>query len=138
LLGGRFVSGDTLLRFYVLHCVAIPLVVAVLIAVHFWRVRKDGGISGALLATVAIAADNGTNSMHASMTPGFQFGLAVFYLICAGMNVGFARSAANDRSRRNAWGLVALLFLVHAMIYATTAAVAPKYGPLVPEALVKL
>src|SRR5437667_5755060 len=48
LLGGRFVSGDTLLRFYVLHCVALPLVVAVLIAVHFWRVRKDGGISGAL------------------------------------------------------------------------------------------
>src|SRR3982750_1635103 len=48
LLGGRFVSGDTLLRFYVLHCVALPLVVAVLIAVHFWRVRKDGGISGPL------------------------------------------------------------------------------------------
>src|ERR671937_3002079 len=48
LLGGRFVSGDTLLRFYVLHCVALPLVVAVLIAIHFWRVRKDGGISGAL------------------------------------------------------------------------------------------
>jgi len=48
LLGGRFVSGDTLLRFYVLHCVAIPLAVGVLIASHFWRVRKDGGISGAL------------------------------------------------------------------------------------------
>ena len=48
LLGGRFVSGDTLLRFYVMHCVAIPLAVAVLIAVHFWRVRKDGGISGPL------------------------------------------------------------------------------------------
>ena len=48
LLGGRFVSGETLLRFYVLHCVAIPLAVALLIAVHFWRVRKDGGISGAL------------------------------------------------------------------------------------------
>src|SRR5213082_2281543 len=48
LLGGRFVSGDTLLRFYVLHCVAIPLAVALLIAVHFWRVRKDGGISGPL------------------------------------------------------------------------------------------
>ena len=44
----RFVGGETLLRFYVLHCVAIPLAVAVLIAVHFWRVRKDGGISGAL------------------------------------------------------------------------------------------
>ena len=28
--------------------VAIPLAAALLIAVHFWRVRKDGGISGAL------------------------------------------------------------------------------------------
>src|SRR3989475_3306841 len=48
LLGGRAVGGETLLRFYVLHCVAIPLAAAMLIAVHFWRVRKDGGISGAL------------------------------------------------------------------------------------------
>src|SRR6187399_3657472 len=45
LLGGRFVSEATLNRFYILHCVAIPLVVAGLIAIHFWRVRKDGGIS---------------------------------------------------------------------------------------------
>jgi len=48
LLASRSVGENTLLRFYVLHCVAIPLAVAVLIAVHFWRVRKDGGISGAL------------------------------------------------------------------------------------------
>lgn len=48
LLGGRFVGEDALLRFYVLHCVAIPLAAAVLMAVHFWRVRKDGGISGPL------------------------------------------------------------------------------------------
>ncbi len=46
LLGGRFVSEATLNRFYILHCVLIPLVVATLIAIHFWRVRKDGGISG--------------------------------------------------------------------------------------------
>jgi quinol-cytochrome oxidoreductase complex cytochrome b subunit len=48
LLGGHFVSDATLLRFYVLHCVFIPLVAATLMAVHFWRVRKDGGISGPL------------------------------------------------------------------------------------------
>ncbi len=36
----------TLNRFYVLHCVAIPLAAALLIMIHFWRVRKDGGISG--------------------------------------------------------------------------------------------
>src|SRR5215218_2893586 len=46
LIGGRTIGGATLLRFYVLHCVGIPLVAAFLIAVHFWRVRKDGGISG--------------------------------------------------------------------------------------------
>ena len=45
LLGGRFVGEATLNRFYILHCVAIPIVVSGLIAVHFWRVRKDGGIS---------------------------------------------------------------------------------------------
>src|ERR1044071_3933943 len=45
LLGGTFVGEGALLRFYVLHCVGLPLGIAVLMAVHFWRVRKDGGIS---------------------------------------------------------------------------------------------
>lgn len=45
LLGSRFVGEETLNRFYILHCVAIPLAVSGLIAIHFWRVRKDGGIS---------------------------------------------------------------------------------------------
>src|SRR6267143_970388 len=48
LLGGTFVGEAALLRFYVLHCVGLPLGIAVLMAVHFWRVRKDGGISGPL------------------------------------------------------------------------------------------
>jgi quinol-cytochrome oxidoreductase complex cytochrome b subunit len=48
LLGGRFVGAGALLRFYVLHCIAFPLLVALLLSVHFWRVRKDGGISGPL------------------------------------------------------------------------------------------
>src|ERR1044072_6704183 len=48
LLGGTFVGEGALLRFYVLHCVGLALGIAVLMAVHFWRVRKDGGISGPL------------------------------------------------------------------------------------------
>ena len=48
LLGGRFVGETALLRFYVLHCVFIPVIVTLLIAIHFWRIRKDGGISGPL------------------------------------------------------------------------------------------
>lgn len=48
LLGARSVGEETLVRFYVLHCVAIPLAAAFGMAVHFWRIRKDGGISGPL------------------------------------------------------------------------------------------
>jgi quinol-cytochrome oxidoreductase complex cytochrome b subunit len=48
LLGAPRVGEETLNRFYVLHCIAIPLVAGFLMAVHFWRVRKDGGISGPL------------------------------------------------------------------------------------------
>jgi len=46
MLGGRFIGEATLLRFYVLHCIGLPFVIMIFMAVHFWRVRKDGGISG--------------------------------------------------------------------------------------------
>jgi quinol-cytochrome oxidoreductase complex cytochrome b subunit len=44
LLGGTAVNENALLRFYVLHCVVLPVALAVLASVHIWRVRKDGGI----------------------------------------------------------------------------------------------
>ena len=39
---------ETLLRWYVLHVLALPFVLVIFLAVHFWRIRKDGGISGPL------------------------------------------------------------------------------------------
>ncbi len=48
LLGSVVVSADTLLRWYVLHVLFFPFVIVIFMAVHFWRVRKDGGISGPL------------------------------------------------------------------------------------------
>jgi quinol-cytochrome oxidoreductase complex cytochrome b subunit len=42
LLGGSEVGGTTLLRFYVLHIYALPVLLVVLLSVHIWRVRKDG------------------------------------------------------------------------------------------------
>lgn len=44
LLGGDQIGEYTLIRFYVLHCFLLPLVMAGLIALHFWRIRKDGGL----------------------------------------------------------------------------------------------
>jgi quinol-cytochrome oxidoreductase complex cytochrome b subunit len=42
LLGGHVIGPMTLLRFYVLHCVMLPLAMLLLISLHVWRVRKDG------------------------------------------------------------------------------------------------
>ena len=45
LLGGHSVGEAALLRFYVLHVAVLPGVMVLLTMVHFWRVRKDGGLS---------------------------------------------------------------------------------------------
>ena len=46
LLGGNIVSENALLRFYVLHCVVLPVALLLMLSVHIWRVRKDGGVQG--------------------------------------------------------------------------------------------
>ena len=48
LLGGVEIGSETLLRWYVLHVLMLPFVIIIFMAIHFWRVRKDGGISGPL------------------------------------------------------------------------------------------
>ena len=45
LLGDSTVGQEALLRFYVLHVVVIPMMIALFVAVHFWRIRKDGGLA---------------------------------------------------------------------------------------------
>ena len=45
LLGANFVGQDALIRFYVLHVFVLPLALVALLSVHFWRIRKDGGIA---------------------------------------------------------------------------------------------
>ena len=47
-LGGVEIGNETLLRWYVLHVIMLPFVIIIFMAIHFWRVRKDGGISGPL------------------------------------------------------------------------------------------
>jgi len=45
LIGGNTVGQEALIRFYLLHVIILPAVCFVLIGVHFWRIRKDGGLS---------------------------------------------------------------------------------------------
>ncbi len=45
LLGDASVGQEALLRFYVLHVAVLPALLTLLVAIHFWRIRKDGGLS---------------------------------------------------------------------------------------------
>ncbi len=55
LLGGTMVGQNALIRFYVLHDVALPIIMSLLLALHFWRIRKDGGISRPASAEASLA-----------------------------------------------------------------------------------
>ncbi len=44
-LGGPEVGANTLLNFYSMHISFIPMAIFGLMAYHFWRVRKDGGLT---------------------------------------------------------------------------------------------
>jgi cytochrome b-561 len=54
LLGGTEIGQSGLLRFYVLHVVALPAVVLLLFAYHMWRVRRDGGLAVTDLAAAPL------------------------------------------------------------------------------------
>ena len=45
LLGGTEVGQNALIRFYTLHIVGLPLLITLIISLHLWRVRKDGGLA---------------------------------------------------------------------------------------------
>jgi quinol-cytochrome oxidoreductase complex cytochrome b subunit len=45
LLGSDVVGEEALIRFYLLHVMLLPLALVALMAVHFWRIRKDGGLA---------------------------------------------------------------------------------------------
>ena len=45
ILGSKEVGQDALIRFYTLHVILLPLLMAVLMGLHFWRIRKDGGLA---------------------------------------------------------------------------------------------
>src|SRR2546425_2437913 len=47
LLGGSIVDANALLRAYIWHCIGIPLVASIFMAVHFLGIPKDGGVSRA-------------------------------------------------------------------------------------------
>jgi len=65
LLGGHTIGPGTVLRFYVLHCVVLPGAMLTLVAVHFFRVRKDG-LSAAPVPEPRVVEEIGAGQFPAS------------------------------------------------------------------------
>lgn len=62
LIGGETVGQPALSRFFTLHVILLPVSMLVLLGIHFWRIRKDGGLS----RPVRYAEDKGsTNKWYA-------------------------------------------------------------------------
>ncbi len=83
-LGSTTVGQDALTRFYLLHIVLLPLVAAILIGLHLWRIRKDGGLSRPLedLKDTSPAAARSDRTILAWPTA-LWAELAVFFLVLA-------------------------------------------------------
>ncbi|MFH1719854.1 MAG: cytochrome b N-terminal domain-containing protein [Planctomycetota bacterium] len=45
LLGAHFVGEEALIRFYTLHVMVLPIALSTALGIHFWRIRKDGGLA---------------------------------------------------------------------------------------------
>jgi len=45
LLGSEDIGEEALIRFYLLHVMILPLALVLFMGVHFWRIRKDGGLA---------------------------------------------------------------------------------------------
>ena len=62
LIGGESVGQPALSRFFTLHVILLPVSMLILLGIHFWRIRKDGGLSRPL----RYAEDKGsTNKWYA-------------------------------------------------------------------------
>jgi quinol-cytochrome oxidoreductase complex cytochrome b subunit len=89
LLGANQVGQEALIRFYLMHVMVLPLVTTVLLAVHFWRIRKDGGLTRPPSADQAPLPAEG---VRPEVSPSKSYGL---------MAVVRGRTPTVDRSMAN-------------------------------------
>ncbi len=68
LIGGDQVGANTLLRFYALHVAVLPASLVLVLALHIWRVRKDGFAVDR--ATTGAFAEEATASGHRPVRQG--------------------------------------------------------------------
>jgi quinol-cytochrome oxidoreductase complex cytochrome b subunit len=103
LLGAHFIGEEALIRFYTLHIMVLPIALTIVLGVHFWRIRKDGGLARPASADPPESAEGLTPSEAATKT----FGL---------MAVVRDRTPATDQAIENTTPAWPRLFRVEAAL----------------------
>ncbi len=77
LLGASTVGQDALTRFYLLHVMVLPLALSAVAGVHFWRIRKDGGLGrpGVTMTAAGKGASVGVPATMPEDAPRKTYGL---------------------------------------------------------------
>jgi quinol-cytochrome oxidoreductase complex cytochrome b subunit len=114
LLGSDTVGEEALIRFYLLHVMILPLVLAALASVHFWRIRKDGGL------VRPADADRRLGPVHARDYPVFTEAPHKTYQLAA---VVRGRSPAVGRGPENTVPSMPHLFYAELAVVMLTTAV---------------
>jgi quinol-cytochrome oxidoreductase complex cytochrome b subunit len=111
LLGSQEIGEEALIRFYLLHVMILPLALAALLGVHFWRIRKDGGLAR------PADADRRLGPLGAETFPVFTEQPLKTYQLAA---VVRGRSPAVDRTPENTLPSVPHAFYAEAGVFMLT------------------
>jgi cytochrome b-561 len=128
LLGGTEIGQSALLRFYVLHVVALPGVVLLLFAYHMWRVRRDGGlavtdpVAAPLPEASATAPAGGKTYSLFGVTPGTS------------LETRAARPQADEAATASSPHLLRRLILVFLAVFTVTIVLSLISGAPLEEA----
>jgi quinol-cytochrome oxidoreductase complex cytochrome b subunit len=111
LLGSEEIGAEALIRFYLLHVMLLPLALALLLGVHFWRIRKDGGLAR------PADADRRLGDADASVYPVFTEAPQKTYSLAA---VVRGTSPAVDRAPERTVPAMPHLFYAEAGVFMLT------------------
>jgi quinol-cytochrome oxidoreductase complex cytochrome b subunit len=130
LLGANSVGSEALIRFHLLHVMVLPILLFLLLGVHFWRIRKDGGLSR------PESEDDAAHSEVFSKSPTKTYGLMA---IVRGKSAAVGQAPENTV---NSWPrlfvaematLMAATAVVLALSLAIDAPLKEIANPVVPE-----
>ncbi len=105
LLGAHYIGEEALIRFYTLHIMVLPIVLGLILGVHFWRIRKDGGLARPASADPPIDQEG----LKFDEAPSKTFGL---------MAVVRERTPATDQAIENTTPAWPRLFRIEAALTA--------------------